>query len=131
MSGIEIVATIFGVAFGFAAVWYLLGLLTTKSATQTHRDASEEKVHGESTEETSFHGSADNVSWQSPHWWEVLDIDPQSGWDEIRAAYTKKISTYHPDRFVHLGDDFRVLAQERAKRINEAYSRAKEDRIRT
>jgi DnaJ-domain-containing protein 1 len=128
MSGVEIGVALFGVLFGFVAIWHVLGLFTTSSRARGQEQGPEHRSREDSGGDASHESQPNDDDWKSVHWWEVLQIDPSSSWEAIRAAYKRRISTYHPDRFDHLGDDFRALAQERAKRINAAYSRAKSDR---
>ena len=47
---------------------------------------------------------------------------------DVKAAYGRKIPAYHPDRKAGVGDDFRVLAEERSKEINEAYQFIRQSR---
>jgi DnaJ like chaperone protein len=54
-------------------------------------------------------------------WFEVLEVSPSASIDEIKLAYRKKISGYHPDRVASLAQELRELAEERSKAINEAY----------
>lgn len=54
-------------------------------------------------------------------WYEVLGVPENSQNDIIKAAYRRKIVDYHPDKMTSLGEDFRLLAEERSKEINEAY----------
>jgi hypothetical protein len=58
---------------------------------------------------------------QSPY--EILGISPGAGQDEIKAAYRKLASQYHPDKVAHLGDEFQALAEQRFKDIQEAYQK--------
>ncbi|HUT69368.1 MAG TPA: DnaJ domain-containing protein [Desulfatiglandales bacterium] len=39
----------------------------------------------------------------------------------MKNAYRKLANKYHPDKVDHLGDEFRVLAEQRFKEIQEAY----------
>ncbi len=41
---------------------------------------------------------------------------------EIRNAYHREISKYHPDKVAHLGDELQQLAKRRAQAINQAYA---------
>lgn len=61
-------------------------------------------------------------------WYVVLDVREDASAADIKAAYRRKISDYHPDRMASLGDDFRVLAEERSKEINEAYQFIRQSR---
>jgi len=38
--------------------------------------------------------------------------------EQIKSAYRKKISEYHPDKVNGLGDKLKALAEEESKRIN-------------
>jgi DnaJ like chaperone protein len=56
----------------------------------------------------------------------VLGLTPQATPAEIKSAWRKLSLENHPDRVAHLGGEFRDLAEERMRRINEAYTRLKE-----
>jgi DnaJ like chaperone protein len=51
----------------------------------------------------------------------VLGLAPGAGFSEIRAAYRKLSMQYHPDKVGHLGDEFKKVAEEKMKEINQAY----------
>ena len=53
--------------------------------------------------------------------YDILGISPGAGRDEIKAAYRKLASQYHPDKVAHLGAEFQTLAEKRFKEIQEAY----------
>lgn len=53
--------------------------------------------------------------------YEILDIPRGASQEEIRAAYKKLAGKYHPDKVEHLGDEFKALADEKFKEIQEAY----------
>ncbi|GAH62533.1 unnamed protein product, partial [marine sediment metagenome] len=46
----------------------------------------------------------------------------------IRSAYRKLAAQYHPDRVDNLGEEFVRVAEEKFKRINEAYEEIKKER---
>jgi DnaJ like chaperone protein len=56
----------------------------------------------------------------------VLGLTAQATPAEIKSAWRKLSLENHPDRVAHLGGEFRALAEERMRRINEAYTRLKE-----
>jgi DnaJ-domain-containing protein 1 len=64
-----------------------------------------------------------------PHtWWEILNVDKNATAEQIKEAFRKEISKYHPDRVEGLGIELRELADRKAKEVNGAYAVAKEQR---
>ena len=60
--------------------------------------------------------------------YKILEIDPSSSNDEVKKAYRRMAMKYHPDKVSHLGEDFRKTADEKFKKVNEAYDRIKKER---
>ena len=58
----------------------------------------------------------------------ILEIDPSSTNEEVKKAYRKMALKYHPDKVSHLGEDFRNSADEKFKKVNEAYEIIKKER---
>ncbi|HEX4349034.1 MAG TPA: J domain-containing protein [Verrucomicrobiae bacterium] len=52
----------------------------------------------------------------------LLGIQPTASFTEIKSAYRQRIKQCHPDKFASRGPEFRQLAEERAKALNEAYA---------
>src|SRR5450759_1650730 len=57
--------------------------------------------------------------------YKILEIDPSSSNDEVKKSYRRMALKYHPDKVSHLGDDFRKTADERFRKVNEAYEKIK------
>jgi len=51
----------------------------------------------------------------------VLGLARGASVEEIKKAYRELAGKYHPDKVVHLGEEFRVLAEKRFKEIQAAY----------
>lgn len=51
----------------------------------------------------------------------VLGLEPGADMDVIKKAYRKLSMKYHPDKVRHLGEEFRVIAEQKMKEINGAY----------
>ena len=58
--------------------------------------------------------------------YEVLGVGNKASIEEIKRAYRRLSRQYHPDRVTHLGEEFRVLAEERFKEIQGAYQEINE-----
>ena len=63
-----------------------------------------------------------------PHWATVLELAPDAGVDEIRDAYRRLISQYHPDKVASLGRELQELAEAKSKAISIAYQEALAER---
>jgi uncharacterized membrane protein YkvA (DUF1232 family) len=55
----------------------------------------------------------------------VLGIGRDASREEIKRAYRRLASKYHPDKVIHLGEEFRKLAEKRFKEIQMAYQELK------
>jgi DnaJ like chaperone protein len=60
--------------------------------------------------------------------YKILEIEPSATDDEVKKAYRKMAVKYHPDKVSHLGEEFRKSADEKFKRVNEAYEKIKKER---
>ena len=56
-------------------------------------------------------------------YYQVLRISRQAGATEVKRAYRRQISRYHPDKVHHLGEEFQVLAAEKSAQLTEVYHR--------
>ncbi len=60
--------------------------------------------------------------------YKILEIEKSASDDEVKKAYRKMATKYHPDKVAHLGDDLKNLAEEKFKAVNDAYQSIKKDR---
>ena len=58
----------------------------------------------------------------------MLEIEKSATDSEVKKAYRKMASKYHPDKVNHLGDDLKHLAEEKFKAMNDAYQSIKKER---
>lgn len=54
-------------------------------------------------------------------YWNILGLSGNITKEDIRKAYRKAMSEYHPDKVASLGPELRALAEKKAKEINQAY----------
>ena len=60
--------------------------------------------------------------------YKILEVDPSGSNEDVKKAYRRMAMKYHPDKVSHLGDDFRKSADEKFKKVNEAYDKIKRER---
>jgi DnaJ domain/Protein of unknown function (DUF1232) len=51
----------------------------------------------------------------------LLEVSPHASPEEIKAAYKRAVTRYHPDKVAHLGKEFQELAHTKLLAIQEAY----------
>lgn len=60
--------------------------------------------------------------------YKILEIERTATDEEVKKAYRKMAMKYHPDKVSHLGEDFKKAADEKFKKVNEAYEKIKKER---
>jgi len=60
--------------------------------------------------------------------YKILEIDSSASDEEVKKAYRRMAMKYHPDKVTHLGEDFKKVADEKFKKVNEAYEKIKKER---
>lgn len=78
-----------------------------------------------SSDQQSIRGMFDKADDSA---YKILGVTRTSSADEIKKAYRKLATEYHPDKVSYLGDDFRKDAEEKFQKINEAYEKVKKDK---
>ena len=60
--------------------------------------------------------------------YKILEISPNATNDELKKAYRAMAIKYHPDKVGYLGEDIRKTAEQKFKKVNEAYEKIKKER---
>lgn len=60
--------------------------------------------------------------------YKILEVEKTAGDEEVKKAYRRMAMKYHPDKVHHLGTEFQKDAQEKFRKINEAYETIKKER---
>lgn len=60
--------------------------------------------------------------------YKILEIDPAASDEDIKKAYRRMAMKYHPDKVGYLGDDFKKVAQEKFRKVQNAYENIKKQR---
>ena len=58
----------------------------------------------------------------------ILEITKDASNEEIKKAYRKMAKKYHPDKVAHLGVDVKKRAEEKFRKVQEAYDNIKKER---
>jgi DnaJ like chaperone protein len=60
--------------------------------------------------------------------YKILEIERTASNEEVKKAYRRMAMKYHPDKVSHLGEDYKKSADEKFKKVNEAYEKVKKER---
>lgn len=60
--------------------------------------------------------------------YKILEIEPSATDDEVKKAYRRMAMKHHPDKLGNMGEDIQHAAQEKFKKVNEAYQIIKKER---
>ena len=58
----------------------------------------------------------------------VLGIEPSASEEEIKKAYRQMAIRYHPDKVIHMGEEYQKGAKEKFQKVQEAYENIKRSR---
>jgi DnaJ-domain-containing protein 1 len=109
---------------GFIIMNTVIEARRAKAASQQKNDETESQSSG--TEKSDDRQR--RTSRPPRSWWETLNVDQNASPEQIKSAFRKEISKYHPDRVEGLGVELQELADRMAKEVNHAYSLAKQHR---
>jgi DnaJ like chaperone protein len=60
--------------------------------------------------------------------YKILETTPDASDDEVKKAYRKMATKYHPDKVSHLGEEFQKAAKEKFQNVQSAYEQIKKER---
>ena len=60
--------------------------------------------------------------------YKILEIEPTTADEDVKKAFRRMAMKYHPDKVSHLGDDFKKVAHEKFRKVQEAYEQIKKER---
>lgn len=60
--------------------------------------------------------------------YKILEIESTASDADLKKAYRNMAMKYHPDKVGHLGEDFKKVANEKFRKVQEAYDKIKKER---
>jgi DnaJ like chaperone protein len=60
--------------------------------------------------------------------YKILEIEKSATNEEVKKAYRRMAMKYHPDKVSHLGEDYKKSANDKFRKVNEAYEKIKKER---
>lgn len=121
----DIIVVLVGLFAGYFLVSWLIGRFSgdkqDKAKSASGFDSGQ--GHWRDRDEPPNARRTDQGSTRKP-WYEVLQVPAYASLDEVKLAYRRRITEYHPDKTSGLGDELRKLAEEKTKLINTAYDEA-------
>ena len=90
-----------------------------------YSDNKNNKKSGTSNSESNFDYRLNDLKSNIAKCYELLDLNPKATPSEIKMAFKKKMSSYHPDKVSGLGEKLLKVAEEETKLINIAYQTLK------
>ena len=94
----------------------------------SHYEKQEEQFTGSSQyqkQENTFEERVSELKDNILKSYEILEVDQNASPSDIKNAFKKKMSRYHPDKVSGLGDKLQQVAEEETKLINVAYQNLK------
>lgn len=60
--------------------------------------------------------------------YKILEVDKSASNDEVKKAYRKMAKRYHPDKLGHMDEAYRKGAEEKFRKVQEAYEQIQKER---
>ncbi|MCP4309997.1 MAG: DnaJ domain-containing protein [Bacteroidetes bacterium] len=65
---------------------------------------------------------------QTDSTYKILEIESTATDEEVKKAFRNMAMKYHPDKVAHLGEDFKKVANEKFRKVQEAYDKIRNER---
>lgn len=61
--------------------------------------------------------------------YKILEIDKNASNDEVKKAYRRMAVKFHPDKVIHMGEEYKEAAKQKFQKVQEAYEKIKRERV--
>ena len=105
---------------------------TSNNNYQHESKQNEQSYHSKSSDSnqhSTFDDRLDELKSNIAKCYEILEVPQNATPSEIKAAFKKKMSSYHPDKVSGVGEKLRKVAEEESKLINVAYQTLKNSQV--
>jgi hypothetical protein len=120
MTAVELMVIAVGAPAGYWLVSFLAGGKKTSGQPPTDTGgARQQQGASQSAGQTG-----EPAIQATAEWHQVLGVDPQASAADIRDAYKRMLTQYHPDKVASLGTELRELANRKSQEITQAYRAA-------
>ncbi|HMM10700.1 MAG TPA: TerB family tellurite resistance protein [Bacteroidales bacterium] len=110
-------------------LYYLFGISTADGElTMTESSVLKNIAHYMGIPESEFRAMLSMFVKKLYNPYEILEISQEATDEEVKKAYRQAALKYHPDRVSHLGEDVKKDAEEKFKKVAEAYETIKKQR---
>ena len=100
--------------------WYIYVYRRRRYGYESHSSGGDQFSQG-----TGSRGTAANDTFEAKDPYSVLGLQKGASSREVKEAYLRLAHQYHPDKVLHLGEEFKDLAEIRFKEIQGAYQELK------
>jgi len=108
---------------------FLFGIASADGAVSEAENSVIEKISGYmSISGSDFESIRAMFVSQTDASYKILEIESTVSDEEVKKAYRRMAMKYHPDKVSHLGEDFKKVAHEKFRKVQEAYDQVKKER---
>jgi len=108
---------------------FLFGIASADGSVSDSENIVIDKISGYmSISDSDFQSIRAMFVSQTDSSYKILEIEPTISDEEVKKAYRRMAMKYHPDKVSHLGEDFKKVAHEKFRKVQEAYDQIKKER---
>lgn len=116
-------------AYRLEMLHFLFGIASADGEVSDSENGVIEKIAGfMSISDSDFQSIRAMFVSQSDSAYKILEIESTVNDDEVKKAFRNMAKKYHPDKVAHLGEDFKKVANEKFRKVQDAYDKVRKER---